>query len=267
MPRGYGARDARGHFIKADPSPEAPDDSSPPATSPAEPSHDQAPAPTVASSSPRRIRVPDHPPRLVLVVDNPPTPAAPGVIPPEPPPAEPAPEAEAENVALLRLAAEGVNGLLSVLAKRPDLRAGEPELDRVSAAAEPVVRRLAAHVNAEGAADAALPEPAAELVKLGAAVLIAWGEALGELARFMVAHYRARREELENDDSAGASAGGYRDRRPPNQRDADRRDAPRGTMADRAPGVPGLAAQDRPDSPGQGYGDFLAAATRRRGGR
>ncbi|MCC7134053.1 MAG: hypothetical protein IT352_15455 [Gemmatimonadales bacterium] len=161
------------------------------------------------------------------------------------------------------LGAKLVNELVR-MALGDEYAADDARVGRVAETAQPVITRVSERFGLGAAASSTLPPWVTEVTTLGAAVYMAWGDAIIETWRTALAARRAQREtedaedrQASDDDGRGGSAA----RGGPGRR-APGRDAARG--GDRGPdGAPRGGGRD---GDGAGYGPRLVGGLGRYGG-
>lgn len=223
---------------------------------------DASPAPEAdANARPAREATPYPAPsiRLTFGAEDV-TPAAPGVI---AAPAPPRPDVSPEvDTPLARSLAKAIDVLIGATAGR-EYRAPEPKVLDVGDAAAPLIRRAAERFGVGEVAGAALPEWVVEVIDLGAAVYVAWGDAAAHAWR--VAIERRRRKDADDDAPGRPAATGDRHA---GERDRDTRsDA---LPADDGGGWPEPGPPVRVRHPGDAddeRGELLALTARIRGVR
>lgn len=143
--------------------------------------------------------------------------------------------------------------------------ADDERVGRVAETARPVIARVSDRLGLGAAADAALPAWVTEVTTLGAAVYMAWGDAIIETWRTVLAARRAERE--ADDDAEDGEAAGARDGdRPADRVGAGRRGGGRPAAGGRDGREAGAAGGGGRPGDDQGYGPRLVGGLGRYGG-
>lgn len=175
------------------------------------------------------------------------TPAAPGAIAPPPPPG---PDVSPEVDEPLTTALAKVINLAIGATAGADYRATDAEVDDVGEKGAPVLRRAAERFGLGEVAGSTMPAWVTELIELGAAVYVAWGDAAALAWHAAVRRARADRE--DDDDGAPDGQADDADRGDRRRHRGDRRDTPSRPEDTNGTG-PGAAAR-RAGRPGDGEG-------------
>jgi hypothetical protein len=161
------------------------------------------------------------------------------------------------------LGAKLVNELVR-MALGPEYAADDARVGRVAETAQPVIARVSDRLGLGAAASSTLPAWVTEVTTLGAAVYMAWGDAIIETWRVALAARRAEREadDAEDGEAAAADGDGGRAARGGAGFGAPGRDAAGGGVG-RQDGAPGGARRPGDD---QGLGPRLVGGLGRYGG-